>query len=66
MPARYVMSMKSWMRKRGDRVRITSGKYKGHQGVIESNVHQRAADYPDRYADGFQVMLNSGLVVVVR
>jgi ribosomal protein L24 len=54
------------MRKRGDRVGITSGKYKGHQGAIEGKVHQRTVDYPDRYADGFQVMLDSGVVVVVR
>ena len=66
MTTRYVPSMKTWMRKRGDRVRITSGKYKGHQGVIESNVHQRTVDFPGRYSDGFQVMLDSGVLVVVR
>ncbi|MCH2519940.1 MAG: KOW motif-containing protein [Dehalococcoidia bacterium] len=34
------------MRKRGDRVRITTGKYAGHHGFIESNVHQKTVDYP--------------------
>ena len=58
--------MKTWMRKRGDRVVITSGKYQGHQGVIESNVHQRTADYPKDFSDGFQVMLDTGALVVVR
>ena len=58
--------MKTWMRKRGDRVRITSGMYQGHSGVIESNVHQRTADYPKDLSDGFQVMLDTGALVVVR
>ena len=58
--------MKTWMRKRGDLVVITTGKYQGHQGVIESNVHQRTADYPKDLSDGFQVMLDTGALVVVR
>ena len=55
-----------WMRKRGDRVTITTGKYQGHEGVIESNVHQRTADYPKDRNDGFQVMLDTGALVTVR
>ena len=58
--------MKNWMRKRGDRVVITTGKYQGHEGIIESNVHQRTADYPMDLSDGFQVMLDTGALVVVR
>ena len=58
--------MKTWMRKRGDRVVITTGKYQSHEGVIESNVHQRTADYPKDLSDGFQVMLDSGELVVAR
>ena len=58
--------MKNWMRKRGDRVVITTGKYQGHQGVIESNVHQRTADYPMDLNDGFQVMLDTEELVTVR
>ena len=56
--------METWMRKRGDRVTITSGKYLGHKGVIESNVHQRTVDCPTELSDGFQVMLDIGVVVV--
>ena len=44
--------MKTWMRRRGDRVRITTGKYAGHQGTVESNVYQRTVDYPDEFATG--------------
>jgi len=35
--------MKTWMRKRGDRVKITSGKYAWQTGTVESNVYQRTA-----------------------
>jgi len=55
-----------WMRKRGDRVKITSGKYAGHSGSVESNVHQRTVDYPDDLANGFHIMLDSGVLVTVR
>ena len=33
-----------WMQRRGDRVRITTGKYAGHFGTVESNVYQRTVD----------------------
>jgi len=42
---------------RSDRVRITTGRYAGLQGTVESNVYQRTADYPDEYNNGFRVML---------
>jgi len=58
--------MKTWMRKRGDRVRITTGKYAGHQGTIESNVFQETVDYPGELSNGFQVMLESEDLVTVR
>jgi len=51
--------MKTWMRKRGDPVIITSGKYAGHQGIVESNVHQRTVDYPDEWHNGHHVMLDT-------
>ena len=54
------------MRKRGDRVLITTGKYRGHQGVIESNVFQKTVDYPNDLSNGFQVMLDTEEVVIVR
>jgi hypothetical protein len=58
--------MKTWMRRRGDRVRITTGKYAGRTGVVESNVFQNTADYPTELSNGFQVMLDTGEVVIVR
>ena len=48
--------MKTWMKRRGDRVRITSGQYAGHTGTVESNVYQRTADYPDQWFNGHHVM----------
>jgi hypothetical protein len=39
-----------WMRRRGDRVMITSGKYAGWTGTIEANVYQKVADYPNQWA----------------
>ena len=58
--------MKTWMRRRGDRVRITGGKYSGHTGTIESNVYQRTMDYPDEWANGYHVMLDTEVLVTVR
>ena len=55
-----------WMRRRGDRVRITTGKYAGRFGTVESNVFQRTVDYPDDYGNGFHVMLDSDELVTVR
>lgn len=54
------------MRRRGDRVIITSGKYAGHQGTVESNVFQRTVDYPDEFANGYHVMLDIEELVTVR
>ena len=54
------------MRRRGDRVRIISGKYAGHTGTVESNVYQRTVDYPDEFSDGYHVMLDSEELVTVR
>ena len=58
--------MKTWMRRRGDRVVITSGKYAGHSGTVESNVYQRTVDYPDEWHNGFHVMLDTEKLVTVR
>ena len=58
--------MKTWIRKRGDRVKITSGKYAGQSGTVESNVYQRTVDYPDEFHNGFQIMLDTGELVTVR
>ena len=55
-----------WMRKRGDRVTITTGKYAGHRGTVEANVYQKTVDYPGEWANGFHVMLDSEELVTVR
>ncbi|MDA1129206.1 MAG: KOW motif-containing protein [Chloroflexi bacterium] len=47
------------MRWRGDRVKITTGKFAGHTGTVDSNVHQRTVDYPDESANGYHVMLDT-------
>jgi len=39
--------MQTWMRRRGDRVTFTTGKYAGHQGTVESNVYQRMTNEMD-------------------
>ena len=45
---------------------ITTGKYAGQYWTIESNVYQRTVDYPDEYANGHHVMLDSEELVTVR
>ena len=54
------------MRRRGERVTIISGKYAGHSGTVESNVHQRTVDFPGELANGFHVMLDTEELVTVR
>ncbi len=54
------------MRRRGDRVQIINGKYAGHTGTVESNVFQRTADYPDEWANGYHLMLDTEGLVTVR
>ena len=63
---RTVQPMKTWMRRSGDRVRITTGKYAGRTGTIESNVYQRTVDYPDEFANGHHVMLDSEDLATLR
>ena len=58
--------MKTCMRKRGDRVTITTGKYSGYQGTVEANVYQRTVDYPDDWANGYHVMLDTEELITVR
>ena len=40
-------------------MRITTGKYAGHLGTVESNVHQRTVDCPEDLHNGFHVMLDT-------
>ena len=54
------------MRRRGDRVIIISGTYEGHRGTVEANVYQKTVDYPDEWATGYHVMLDSEVLVTVR
>ena len=55
-----------WLRRRDRRVTITTGRYAGHSGTVESNVFQRTVDYPDEIDNGFHVMLDAGELVTVR
>ena len=55
-----------WMWRRGDPAMITIGKYAGHFGGGDSNVYQRTVDYPDEWANGYHVMLDSEELVTVR
>ena len=52
--------------KRGDIAAIISGSYKRYTGVVDSAVIQRTVDYPDEYAPGYHVVLDTGPVVTVR
>ena len=52
--------------KRGDRVRIQRGRYRGLAGVVDSAVFQKTVDYPDEYAAGYHVVLEDERVVAVR
>ena len=54
------------MRRRGERVTITTGEHAGQSGTVESNVYQRTVDYPDEWNNGHHVMLDSEELVTVR
>lgn len=41
------------LRRRGDRVVITTGEYAGYNGTVEANVYQRIVDYPYEITNGF-------------
>ncbi len=58
--------MKTWMRRRGDRVTIATGKYAGQTGMVERNVYRRTVDLPDERAKGHHVMLDSEELVTAR
>ena len=62
----HIVSHMRWMQRRGDRVKITTGKYAGHAGTIESNAYQRTVDYPEEFTNGFHVMLDTEELVTVR
>ena len=52
--------------KRGDQVTITSGRYAGFHGAVDSAVFQRTIDYPDAFSPGYHVVIRDGPVVTVR
>ena len=57
----YCLRMGHYYRfKRGDAVTITSGRYKGAKGIVDSAVFQRTVDWPDEYAPGYHVVLDTG------
>ena len=45
---------------------ITTGKYAGQTGTVESTVFQKNVDYPDELANGYHVMLDAEELVTVR
>ena len=45
---------------------ITTGKYAGQTGTVDSNVFQRAVDYPDELSEGYHVMLDNEELVTGR
>ena len=45
---------------------ITTGKYAGQTGTIEANVYQGTTDYPDEWANGYHVMLDTEELVTIR
>ena len=47
-------------------MKITTGKFAGHTGTVDSNVHQRTVDYPDESANGYHVMLDTEELGTVR
>ena len=52
--------------KRGDPVTIVSGRYKRHTGVVDSAVFQRTVDFPEEYAPGYHIVLETVSVITVR
>jgi len=55
-----------WMRRHGARVIITTGKYSSQRSIVEANVYRKTVDYPDDWANGYHVMLDSEELVTVR
>jgi len=67
MTTRYIPTVgQNYRFKRGDRMTITSGRYKGTVDAVDSAVFQRTADYPDEFAPGYHVVLDGGQMVTVR
>ena len=52
--------------RRGDRVKIISGKYAGATGTVDSKVFQYSVDYPKELGASYHVVLDGGKVVTVR
>ena len=52
--------------KRDDAGTIAWGRYVGAAGVVDSAVFQRTADYPDEFAPGYRVVLDTGPLITVR
>ena len=46
-----------------DAVTIPWGRYKGHTGVVDRAVFQRTVDWPDEFAPGYHVDLDTGPVI---
>ena len=55
-------SLLYFLRRRGDRVTITTDKYATGPGPLS----QKTVDYPNEWANGFHVMLDTEELVTVR
>ena len=49
-----------------DSVAVAIFRSAGHRGTIEANAFQRTVDYPDDWANGYHVMLDTEKLVTVR
>ena len=55
------------MRRRGDRVRTTTGKYAGRtRARLNQTAYQKSVDYPTELSNGSLVLLDTGEAVIVR
>jgi len=52
--------------KRGNRVRIVSGKHAGATDIVDSKVFQYSADYSEELGAAYHVVLDAGKRVTVR
>ena len=51
--------------RRGDPVTVNRGLFAGHDGLVESTVHQKSVDRPNEPSAACHVILDTGQVVTV-
>ena len=50
---------------RGDKVKIISGKFKGHTGTVDANVFQRSVYFPEDHLPCHHVLLDNHMVITI-